>query len=202
MPQCERIVYISRAAFAANNPSSAVEPEIGRILMQSRRNNPSRGLVGVLYYGDGHFFQVLEGERAAIDALLGTLLQDTRHGDLTVLSRHAIGQPSFAGWSMKYVPASDDVKKLLASFGQSRFDPYQFDDAQIGAMIALLQQRSAASEPAAAEAPSEPRRSISDDHEQAGRRARYALWISVIALLLSMISMMMAILIYRRGILP
>lgn len=193
MPQCERIVYISRAAFAANNPSSAVEPEIGRILMQSRRNNPSRGLVGVLYYGDGHFFQVLEGERAAIDALLGTLLQDTRHGDLTVLSRHAIGQPSFAGWSMKYVPASDDVKKLLASFGQSRFDPYQFDDAQIGAMIALLQQRSAASE---------PRRSISDDHEQAGRRARYALWISVIALLLSMISMMMAILIYRRGILP
>jgi hypothetical protein len=200
MSQCERIVYISRAAFAANSYASTVEPEIGRILMQSRRNNPARGLVGVLYYGDGHFFQVLEGEREAIDALLDTLRRDVRHRDLSVLSRHAVGQPSFAGWSMKYVPAADEVRQLLASFGQSRFDPYRFDDAQVAEMIALLQQRPAAAESAAVPAMPEPLRPSVDRHADDARLARRAYSISVAGLLLSAIALLLAALAYRHGV--
>jgi hypothetical protein len=90
----QRIVYISKASFSVADRASTVEPEIGRILMQSRRNNPARGLVGALYYGDGHFFQVLEGEPASIDALLDTQRNDPRHHDLTVLLRQPIEHTS------------------------------------------------------------------------------------------------------------
>lgn len=180
----QRIVYISKAAFASANHTSVVEPEIGRILMQSRRNNPSRGLVGALYYGDGHFFQVLEGEAAAIDTLLDALRRDVRHHDLTVLSRVRIERPSFDGWSMKYVAAADEVKKLLASFGHHRFDPYAFDDAQIASMVALLQNHPSASGPSA-----EASLRQSDDSAPLARRA---MTLSAFALLLSLLAIVLA----------
>ncbi|HEV2538648.1 MAG TPA: BLUF domain-containing protein [Frateuria sp.] len=181
----QRIVYISKATFANADRGPAIEPQIGRILMQSRRNNPTRGLVGALYYGDGHFFQVLEGEAAAIDALLDTLRNDPRHDHLTVLSRVGIERPSFSGWSMKYVAAADEVRRLLASFGHRRFDPYGFDDAQVASMVALLQHRPSAPD-SHAEAPS--RR----DRDDAVRLARRALAVSATALLLSLLAIVLA----------
>jgi hypothetical protein len=186
----ERIVYISKATFAGANQASVIEPEIGRILMQSRRNNPARGLVGALYYGDGHFFQVLEGESTAIDALLATLRIDPRHQALKVLSRTPIDRPTFAGWSMKYVAASEDVKRLLASFGQTRFDPYRFDEAQMADMVALLQARVSASErPAPASTASPP---AASGDEAAARMARLALAIGGVALALAVVALVLA----------
>jgi len=180
----QRIVYISKATFANADRASAIEPQIGRILMQSRRNNPTRGLVGALYYGDGHFFQVLEGEAVAIDALLDTLRKDPRHDDLTVLSRVPIERPSFSGWSMKYVAAADEVRQLLASFGHRRFDPYGFDDAQVASMVALLQHRPSSSG-------SSPETSSRQAGDTAAPLARWALAVSVVALLLSVLAIVL-----------
>ena len=191
MSRLERIVYISRATFASANVASLVEPEIGRILMQSRRNNPARGLVGALYYGDGHFFQVLEGDAAAIDALLAALRRDPRHQALKVLSRTPIDQPTFAGWSMKYVAASEDVKRLLASFGHTRFDPYRFDDAQMAEMVALLQARPEATE-ARASRPGGTTRPASAD-QASTRIAHQALVLSVAALALALLAIVLAL---------
>jgi hypothetical protein len=67
MADLQRMVYASRATFAPSRQGNGIDVEVARILMQSRRNNPRRGLVGALYYGDGAFFQCLEGEPAAID---------------------------------------------------------------------------------------------------------------------------------------
>jgi hypothetical protein len=142
MPDIQQLVYASRATFQSTDNGGGVEPEVGRILMQSRRNNPRRGLVGALYYGDGCFFQCLEGPHAAIDTLYEQLMKDPRHRDLTVLRRQFIGATSFAGWSMKYVPAATDVQTLLALHGKDRFDPYRFDDALLDAMVTLLHRRS------------------------------------------------------------
>lgn len=185
----QRIVYISKASFGGAGRAATVEHEIGRILMQSRRNNPARGLVGALYYGDGHFFQVLVGEIASIEALLDRLRKDPRHHDLTVLSRRPIEQASFTGWSMKYVAAADEVRRLLASFGHRQFDPYRFDDAQVAAMAGLLQHR--ASTPESPATPSvdgaRPRR----DGDVA-RLACRALAVGVAALLLSLLAIVLA----------
>ena len=83
--------------------------------------------MGVLYFGNGCFFQCLEGAAEAVDNLYETLLKDTRHKDLKVLSRKPIDVLSFSNWSMKHVPLEDEMTKLLKSQGFKTFDPYNFN---------------------------------------------------------------------------
>lgn len=140
MTDLQQFVYISRANFAAHRQGRGVPPEVGRILIQSRLNNPRRGLVGALYYGNGCFFQCLEGGAQAIDALYADLLKDPRHRDLKVLHRQDIRQPSFSEWEMKYVPDAAQVRDLMRRRGRVDFDPYRFDPATVGAMVELLRK--------------------------------------------------------------
>lgn len=133
-----RLVYVSRSSLPATDQPSGIHPELARILMQSRRNNPRQGLVGALYFGDGHFFQVLEGAATEVEALYRRLGSDPRHRDLKVLSRQPIAQLSFAGWAMKHVPNAAEVQSLLARHGLKQFEPAAFDPATLEAMVNLL----------------------------------------------------------------
>ena len=122
-----QLIYISRSTFAPAEPTNGIEPNVARILLKSRANNKKNGLVGVLYFGNGCFFQCLEGAKEAVDTLYETLLKDTRHKDLKILSRKPINALSFSNWSMKHVPLEDEMTKLLKSQGFKTFNPYNFD---------------------------------------------------------------------------
>lgn len=122
-----QMIYISRSTFAPAEITNGIEPNVARILLKSRANNKKNGLVGVLYFGNGCFFQCLEGAAEAVDNLYETLLKDTRHKDLKVLSRKPIDVLSFSNWSMKHVPLEDEMTKLLKSQGFKTFDPYNFN---------------------------------------------------------------------------
>lgn len=193
MPHWQRIIYVSKATFSTAGSASFVEPEVGRILMQSRRNNPSRGLVGALYYGDGHFFQCLEGPQDALDRLLTTLSADPRHTEIKVLSRSAIAQASFFGWSMKYVPAAAEVRKLLAEFGHRQFNPYQFDDLQVERMVSLLRREADANstEPTLTDAASRANHQPKPDVRR--RAGSWSMALSVIALLCAIAALVVAL---------
>ena len=169
-----RLVYASRANLAAG-----LNADVARILMQSRRNNPPRGLVGALYFSDGCFFQCLEGPAAEVDALYARLGLDDRHRDLMVLSRERIAQPSFASWSMKFVPNARVVGQLLARHGLAGFDPYRFTPALLRDMVALLLSGSDAGPGASADG--SPRTPVNP----ALTVARRAQWIAVLALLVA-----------------
>lgn len=132
-----RLVYASRAKFA-DAEANALSANVSRIVMQSRKNNPARGLVGALLYADGCFFQVLEGPSAEVEQLYEKLHRDDRHGDLKVLSRSSISQLSFGQWSMKYVPKANEIRIFLTRHGLSRFDPYQFDARVLDDSIKML----------------------------------------------------------------
>ncbi len=121
-----QLIYISRSTFTPAKISNIIEPNVARILLKSRVNNKKNGLVGVLYFGDGCFFQCLEGEAEAVDQLYETLLKDTRHKDLKVFSRKSIDTLTFSNWSMKHVPLEDEMNKLLKSQGFKSFNPYKF----------------------------------------------------------------------------
>ncbi|WP_119719227.1 BLUF domain-containing protein [Cognatilysobacter tabacisoli] len=155
MSDLVQIVYISRSTFKPLPPELGIEPSVTRILAQSRLNNARRGLVGALYFGDGCFFQCLEGAANQVDALYSRLLDDPRHTDLQVLSRKPIEQRSFATWSMKYVPLDADIKALLASRGLDRFDPYRFGRAEVERVMELLKTGTAADEGPAPVAPAD-----------------------------------------------
>jgi Sensors of blue-light using FAD len=122
-----QMIYISRSTFAPTELTNGIEPNVARILLKSRTNNKKNGLVGVLYFGNGCFFQCLEGAAEAVDKLYETLLKDTRHKDLKVLSRKPIDALSFSNWNMKHVPLEDEMTKLLKSQGLKTFDPYNFN---------------------------------------------------------------------------
>lgn len=136
------LAYISRATFKSYSSASGVEPNVGRILLTSRRNNAARGVVGGLYYGDGCFFQYLEGEENSVRALFDAIAGDSRHGDVRVVLDKPIDALSFHGWSMKYVPVAKDVEAFLQRHRLRRFDPYRFDDRMFAEMVSLIQRGS------------------------------------------------------------
>ena len=140
MEQLTRITYVSRSTFKPFKQKTGIEPNVARILSESRRNNVRRNLVGVLYYGDGCFFQCLEGSADSIDELLESLHRDTRHGELEILSRSSIPQLSFHDWNMKYVSIDAQVQQLLKENDMQRFDPYQFSPEMIRQLVDMFYQ--------------------------------------------------------------
>ena len=138
MSQLIRIIYISRSTFQPTRSNAVIEPNVGRILTQSRINNQRKGLVGVLYFGDGCFFQCLEGEQSAIDKLYARLQLDERHKDIKLISREPISALSYGEWAMKFVPIERDMTRLLKEGGFKSFDPYRFDGAMVQKVMNLL----------------------------------------------------------------
>ncbi len=138
MASLVRIIYISRSTFAPVGTGGDIEPNVARILAKSRINNRNNGLVGVLYFGDGNFFQCLEGESTAIDTLYAKLQSDPRHKDLKLLSRKNIQKLSFSDWAMKYVPLESQMNQLLKQHGYQSFDPYKFDVEMVRQVMSLL----------------------------------------------------------------
>ena len=133
-----QMIYISRSTFVPAEFTNGIEPNVARILLKSRANNKKNGLVGVLYFGDGCFFQCLEGSAEAVDTLYEKLLNDTRHKDLKILSRQSINALSFSNWSMKHVPLEDEMTKILKFQGLKTFDPYSFNAETIKKALGLL----------------------------------------------------------------
>ncbi len=123
-----RLVYCSTATFSSQEGTAGVEKEVARILMESRRNNPALELGGVLHYGNGYFFQALEGERRKVNDRYERIVNDERHRDVELLSVHRVKERLFPDWSMKYVAVEDRIRQLLGKKGVANFNPYNFDE--------------------------------------------------------------------------
>ena len=67
MSQLYQLAYASQSNVSLGD--KGINLEIGRILTKSKNNNSKKAIGGVLYYADGHFFQVLEGDKEAIESL-------------------------------------------------------------------------------------------------------------------------------------
>jgi hypothetical protein len=133
-----RMVYISTTTHPVSDSVGGVQKDVGRILMQARRNNPAHKLGGVLYFSNNYFFQCLEGEQEAVNNLYRKILHDPRHTDVQTVLVKRIDQRQFANWSMKYVASRDKVTQLLFQHGLLEFNPYEFDEVMIEKMLALF----------------------------------------------------------------
>lgn len=72
------------------------------LLAKCREKNSKAGLTGMLLYSEGSFFQVLEGDRPVVEALLEKLAEDSRHERITKLILEPIENRSFEQWTMGY----------------------------------------------------------------------------------------------------
>ena len=151
-----RLVYASRSTFAPGAAFQGLDPGIARILAKSRKNNAARGIVGGLLFGDGCFLQCLEGSEDAVDALYEKIRADTRHQDVTVLSRRKIEQTSFGAWSMKYAAGEASLRGWMQRQGLNRFDPYAMSASDIEAAVAYMERVADSAGPASTEKADRP----------------------------------------------
>lgn len=93
-----QLIYLSTAKIEFDATA------LDAILTISRTRNSAAGICGLLAYGQGVFFQVLEGERDTIDATLRRIERDPRHHSIRLLADHEVAGRDFAGWSMAYTP--------------------------------------------------------------------------------------------------
>lgn len=143
-----RIVYASKVNFPVSSENGGKEPTVCEILEQCRRNNESKNITGVLCYGDGCFFQCLEGERADVEHLYDRLLTDKRHRNITLLCKRTVPQRMFSLWSMKFMNVDAKIRRMLQVDKLEAFQPHSFSDLMVERLLIELRDAAEKRRPA------------------------------------------------------
>lgn len=131
-----QLVYISRITSTGLSGASTLND----IAETSIKNNKDNNITGVLCYGNGYFFQCVEGTEQALTNLKNQLLMDDRHKDLQTLDFSAIAARRFQGWSLRsmvlerWLFKDPKVKALMP------FKPYNWSAEESEQFLDVLQQ--------------------------------------------------------------
>jgi hypothetical protein len=106
-------IYASRAAPGFD------EGDLPELLTAARAANATRGISGMLLYVERNFFQVLEGEPDAVDAVFERICRDPRHTRVTRIIHEPIADRDFGDWTMGY--ASLSIRELAQHAGINDF---------------------------------------------------------------------------------
>ena len=127
-----------RCLYASRPRSPLTQSVIDAILEQSRRNNPARGITGLLCFSDDVFIQILEGGRDAVSQLFAKIVNDDRHSDVRLLLFEEIAERRFGGWTMGRVSIGKSSHALLLKYyEQASLDPFA---ASAQATLSLLNE--------------------------------------------------------------
>ncbi|GAB4059479.1 BLUF domain-containing protein [Uliginosibacterium sediminicola] len=107
-----RLLYASRATTPLTCDT------VDAILKQSRERNAALGITGLLCYSDDLFMQVLEGGRDEVCELYNTIVSDTRHAEVRILSYEEISERRFGGWTMGHVNIAKVNPGLLLKYAK------------------------------------------------------------------------------------
>ncbi|WP_324073252.1 MAG: BLUF domain-containing protein [Erythrobacter sp.] len=83
--------------------------EVDAILATSARNNPARGITGLLLFNGRNFLQLLEGDEAEVADLMDKITADPRHAGVSVLDKRAIAMRACPDWAMKRVLIAESI---------------------------------------------------------------------------------------------
>ncbi len=104
-----QLMYYSTAC---NEPSDG---ELLKILETSRINNKRSDITGLLLYGGGVFFQVLEGAKSEVQDCYARIEHDNRHHSLLLLVERDVAARNFDQWAMAYTPINREVNQGIES---------------------------------------------------------------------------------------
>ena len=116
-----------RLLYASRSVSEIDETLIASILDHSRKYNLEHGITGILcaYTPGNVFLQLLEGGRAAVNAVYGNIVRDPRHCDVTLLDYAEITERRFASWRMGRVNLNRVNQGTILRFSESAvLDPF------------------------------------------------------------------------------
>ncbi len=118
-----QFIYISRITSIGLSGASTLN-DIAEV---SIAHNKAENISGILCYGNGYFFQYIEGSEQALTNLKNRILKDNRHKDIQTLAFSAITERRFTGWSLRsiilerWMLKDPKVKEFLP------FKPYDWD---------------------------------------------------------------------------
>jgi len=127
-----RCVYASRA-------KAPVAPDLfEEILGQSRKNNLSHGITGLLCFARDTFVQVLEGGRDEVCELFNAIVRDDRHEGVRLLVYEEIQQRQFASWTMGHINLDMVNPAMLLRYSEkAELNPFKVPGQ---ATLALLEE--------------------------------------------------------------
>jgi len=129
-----------RLLYASRTTSEIDEALVSSILERSRKHNLEQGITGILCTtspGDV-FLQLLEGGRAAVNALYGSIVRDPRHRDVTLLDYAEITERRFGSWRMGRVKLNQINQGTILRFSESPvLDPFSMSGPTA---LALLEE--------------------------------------------------------------
>ena len=129
-----------RLLYASRSTGEIDESLVASILELSRKQNQENGITGILStYSQGNLFlQLLEGGRAAVNRLYGSIARDTRHRDVTLLDYAEITERRFASWRMGSVNLNRiNLGSILRFSETSALDPFSMSGK---ATLALIEE--------------------------------------------------------------
>ncbi len=95
------MIYTSRASTKVTHAS------LRAIVESSARRNARIGVTGLLLYGSGNYFQLVEGGETAVKALCRRIDQDNRHHGMRVVFEGSIAKRVFPQWQMGLLNLDD-----------------------------------------------------------------------------------------------
>jgi Sensors of blue-light using FAD len=99
---------LSQYLYISTAPTLGRE-DVDAILATSARNNPARGITGLLLFNGRNFLQLIEGEEGAVAALMERITADPRHSGVSVLDHRAIAARTCPDWAMKRVMIAESI---------------------------------------------------------------------------------------------
>lgn len=130
-----QFIYISRVTSIGLSGASTLN-DIAEV---SIAHNKAENISGILCYGNGYFFQYIEGSEQALTNLKNRILKDNRHKDIQTLAFSAIEERRFTGWSLRsiilerWMLKDPKVKEFLP------FKPYEWASNDWVKFLEILQ---------------------------------------------------------------
>jgi len=130
-----QFIYISRITSIGLSGASTLN-DIAEV---SIAHNKAENISGILCYGNGYFFQYIEGSEQALTNLKNRILKDNRHKSIQTLAFSAITERRFTGWSLRsiilerWMLKDPKVKEFLP------FKPYEWASNDWAKFLEILQ---------------------------------------------------------------
>jgi hypothetical protein len=106
-------------AYVSLSPLPLEETTLSDILEASQRNNARDEITGILMYHDDIFFQVLEGDRSAVEkCYYERICRDPRHRSLSLMLTDVVKSRTFSDWAMEYA-GPDEIGRYTKNSFQS-----------------------------------------------------------------------------------
>lgn len=124
-----RLIYSSQAV-------ETLQPQdLKDILTASEKNNPGKGVTGLLCYDKPAFLQILEGDRRQVNELYHYIMTDNRHHSPRIIQCVPIQQRIFATWSMQAIAlnnlSQEQINSLVLKYsGATKLDPDSMEPEQ------------------------------------------------------------------------